>query len=81
MLISCGKAVQTLCFFGGLLTHRYVERMNYYVKQWNSRIISTIKPTANTQSFPPIKSTNYIYLNTFFTQFPQYLLLLRLIKN
>lgn len=81
MLINCGKVVQTLCFFGGLLTHRSVERMNYYVKQWNNRIISTIKPTANTQSFPPIKSTNYLCLNTFFTQFPQRLLLLRLIKN
>lgn len=81
MLISCGKAVQTLCFFGGLSIHRSVERTNHYIAQWNNRIISTIKPTANTQSFPPIKSTSYLCLNTFFTQFPQYLLLLRLIKN
>ena len=81
MHINCGKAVQTLCFFGGLLTYISVERTNYYVTQWNNRIISTIKPTVNTQSFPPIKLTNYLCLNTFFTQFPQRLLLLRLIKN
>lgn len=81
MHINCGKAVQTLCFFGGLLTRRSVERMNHCATQWNNRIISTTNPTTNTQSFPPIKSTNYLCLNTFFTQFQQRLLLLRLIKN
>ena len=81
MFINCGKAVQILCFCGDLLTHRYVERERQVSRRWNNTQISTIKSTNNTQSFPPILSPFYPCLNTFFTQFPQRLLLLRLIKN
>ena len=81
MFINCGKAVQMLCFRSDLPAHRSVERKRQVSKQWNNTQISTIKSTNNTQSFPPILSPFYPCLNTFFTQFPQHLLLLRLIKN
>ena len=81
MFISCGKAVQMLCFCGGLQTHKSVERRWRFNRQWNNIQVSTTKPTDKPQSFPPILSTIYPCLNTFFTQFPQHLLLLRLIKN
>ncbi len=81
MFINCGKAVQMLCFCGDLPTHRSVERKRQVSRRWNNTQISTIKPTDKPQSFPPILSTSYLCLNTFFTQFPQHLLLLRLIKN
>ena len=81
MFINCGKAVQMLCFRGDLPTHRSVEINQQVSGRWNNTQISTIKSTNNTQSFPPILSLLHPCLNTFFTQFPQYLLLLRLIKN
>lgn len=81
MFINCGKAVQMLCFRSDLPAHRSVERKRQVSRQWNNTQISTIKFTNNTHSFPPILSPLYPCLNTFFTQFPQYLLLLRLIKN
>ena len=81
MFINCGKAVQMLCFRGHLPIHRSVERKRQVSRQWNNIQISTIKSTNNTQSFPPILSPLHPCLNTFFTQFPQHLLLLRLIKN
>lgn len=81
MFINCGKAVQMLCFRSDLPAHRSVERKRQVSKQWNNTQISTIKFTNNTQGFPPILSPFHPCLNTFFTQFPQYLLLLRLIKN
>ena len=81
MFINCGKAVQMLCFCGDLLAHRSVEINRQVGERWNNTQISTIKSTNSTQSFPPILSPLYPCLNTFFTQFPQRLLLLRLIKN
>lgn len=81
MFINCGKAVQMLCFCGGLQTHKSVERKWYLNGQWNNIQVSTTKPTNGTQGFPPILPPLHPCLNTFFTQFPQHLLLLRLIKN
>ena len=81
MFINRGKAVQMLCFRSDLPAHRSVERKRQISRQWNNTQISTIKFTNNTHSFPPILSPLYPCLNTFFTQFPQHLLLLRLIKN
>ena len=81
MFINCGKAVQTLCFGSELLAYESVEKKSIITSQWNNNQLSTTENTANTQGFPLVFSTFYPCLNTFFTQFPQHLLLLTLIKN
>ena len=81
MFINCGKAVQTLCFGGELVIYESVEKKSIITGQWNDNQLSTAENTVNTQSFPLSFSIFYPCLNTFFTQFPQHLLLLTLIKN
>ena len=81
MFINCGKAVQTLCFGSELLAYESVEKKSIITSQWNNTQLSTAENTANTQGFPLVFSILYSCLYTFFTQFPQRLLLLRLIKN
>ena len=81
MFINCGKAVQTLCFGSELATYESVEKKSIITSQWNNNQLSTPENTANTQGFPLVFSIFYPCLNTFFTQFPQRLLLLTLIKN
>ena len=81
MFINCGKAVQTLCFGSELLAYESVEKKSIITGQWNDNQLSTTENTVNTQSFPLSFSIFYPCLNTFFTQFPQHLLLLTLIKN
>lgn len=81
MFTNCGKVVQTLCFNGDLLTRMFVDNIYNIINQWNTGQLSTKKAPYNTQTFPRLLSLFYPCLNTFFTQFPQRLLLPTLSKN
>ena len=75
MLANCGNCAKNMWRGRELLWHEVVDKSYTSCLPWNIQPLSTFLFAPYAQTSPQLLFINYLYPNTFFTQFPQRLLL------